>query len=351
MFPEIQYCTTGDGVQVAFWAAGQGYPLLLVNAPLPNHLEKEWEVVKLRRWYESLSQHCMVIRYNPRGFGLSQRNVVDVSRAAQHLDIDAVLDALEVEQVAILGESLSVPIVIDYSVAHPAKVSHVILWNGVASAADFFSAPIQEALRPLASRDWRSYIMAAASANRAWSRPNEVLQIANMCVESTSSDVYVRFLDSQLAFDATPLLPSLRSPTLILEPNDAPTATVARNRFLAARIPNSELEIVGIGQPRVFESEDSADHAIRFIAEGSPKATENGTVADEDFFNYETLTQRERQVLDLLMVGCSNQAIMEKLNISIHTVERHLANVYNKLGVHSRIQAIFHVRRLQDQGP
>lgn len=74
-------------------------------------------------------------------------------------------------------------------------------------------------------------------------------------------------------------------------------------------------------------------------------------MADEDFFNYETLTQRERQVLDLLMVGCSNQAIMEKLNISIHTVERHLANVYNKLGVHSRIQAIFHVRRLQDQGP
>ena len=216
MFPEIQYCTTGDGVQVAFWAAGQGYPLLLVNAPLPNHLEKEWEVVKLRRWYESLSQHCMVIRYNPRGFGLSQRNVVDVSRAAQHLDIDAVLDALEVEQVAILGESLSVPIVIDYSVAHPAKVSHVILWNGVASAADFFSAPVQEALRPLASRDWRSYIMAAASANRAWSRPNEVLQIANICVESTSSDVYVRFLDSQLAFDATPLLPSLRSPTLDL---------------------------------------------------------------------------------------------------------------------------------------
>lgn len=51
------------------------------------------------------------------------------------------------------------------------------------------------------------------------------------------------------------------------------------------------------------------------------------------------LTDREREVLHLLAAGAANKQIARRLNISVHTVERHVSNVYAKLGVRSRSQA------------
>jgi LuxR family maltose regulon positive regulatory protein len=54
----------------------------------------------------------------------------------------------------------------------------------------------------------------------------------------------------------------------------------------------------------------------------------------------EPLTAREVEVLKLIEAGCSNQEIAEKLVISISTVKRHISNIYTKLGVKSRTQAL-----------
>ena len=54
----------------------------------------------------------------------------------------------------------------------------------------------------------------------------------------------------------------------------------------------------------------------------------------------EPLTTREIEVLKLIEAGCSNQEIAEKLVISITTVKRHISNIYTKLDVKSRTQAI-----------
>ena len=54
----------------------------------------------------------------------------------------------------------------------------------------------------------------------------------------------------------------------------------------------------------------------------------------------EPLTDREIEVLQLIKIGCSNNEIAEKLFISIATVKRHISNIYSKLGVKSRTQAI-----------
>jgi DNA-binding CsgD family transcriptional regulator len=51
------------------------------------------------------------------------------------------------------------------------------------------------------------------------------------------------------------------------------------------------------------------------------------------------LTAREREVLALLAAGQSSPAITETLVLSVHTVERHVANIFAKLGVHSRAEA------------
>ena len=61
----------------------------------------------------------------------------------------------------------------------------------------------------------------------------------------------------------------------------------------------------------------------------------------------EPLTERERQVLDLIASGHTNQEIADKLVISVATVKRHISNLYGKLGVQNRTQAVARARSLQ----
>jgi ATP/maltotriose-dependent transcriptional regulator MalT len=60
----------------------------------------------------------------------------------------------------------------------------------------------------------------------------------------------------------------------------------------------------------------------------------------------ETLSAREVEVLDLVARGASNSAIAARLIISPHTVKRHLANIYQKLGVATRTEAVIRAREL-----
>lgn len=50
-------------------------------------------------------------------------------------------------------------------------------------------------------------------------------------------------------------------------------------------------------------------------------------------------TERERDVLYLLLLGLNNKEISDKLFISNHTTKAHVASIYKKLGVSNRVQA------------
>ena len=53
----------------------------------------------------------------------------------------------------------------------------------------------------------------------------------------------------------------------------------------------------------------------------------------------EPLSERELQVLQLLVEGLSNQEIAQELIIAYDTVKRHVSHIFSKLGVHNRLQA------------
>ena len=60
----------------------------------------------------------------------------------------------------------------------------------------------------------------------------------------------------------------------------------------------------------------------------------------------EQLTSREMDVLELLVQGCSNREISERLFISVHTVKNHITNIFQKIGVNDRSQLIALVYQL-----
>ena len=101
-----------------------------------------------------------------------------------------------------------------------------------------------------------------------------------------------------------------------------------------------------------FEPEELADRILA-VARGemvlSPAITPvvfdalrraPGPDNDADELGLGSLTAREREVLNLLARGRSNREIGEELFITNKTVKNHLSRVYEKLGVHSRAEAI-----------
>lgn len=60
------------------------------------------------------------------------------------------------------------------------------------------------------------------------------------------------------------------------------------------------------------------------------------------------LTPREKEIFHLLVKSYSTKDIARKLNISEKTVRNHISNVIQKLGVKSRIQAVFELIRLKE---
>jgi DNA-binding CsgD family transcriptional regulator len=61
----------------------------------------------------------------------------------------------------------------------------------------------------------------------------------------------------------------------------------------------------------------------------------------------EPLTERERQVLRLIADGMSNQEIAEELQLTVSTVKSHVLNIYGKLRVNRRIQAVTRAKELR----
>src|ERR671933_545079 len=125
--PQIRYATAADGTSIAYWTVGKGAPLVyLVGGP--------WTHVELgrnpecRSWYGRLSAEYMLVRYDVRGTGLSERDVQDHSLEARMLDLEAVVDALSLNSFALFAALDAGPVAVAHAPQRPQQVSRLILW-------------------------------------------------------------------------------------------------------------------------------------------------------------------------------------------------------------------------------
>jgi DNA-binding NarL/FixJ family response regulator len=97
---------------------------------------------------------------------------------------------------------------------------------------------------------------------------------------------------------------------------------------------NSNVEII----PGEIKLEDDG-------AEGPPPTSPQAVALSFDRPAPDPLSKRELEVLHLIVDGLSNQAIADKLIISLATAKTHVRNILNKLAVDDRTQAAVHAMR------
>jgi class 3 adenylate cyclase/pimeloyl-ACP methyl ester carboxylesterase len=241
MDPQIQYCTTADGVSIAYARYGQGLPLITV----PNL----WSNIGF--FYELFPERLGVgganesILLDGRGTGASQREVTDISLETRLLDLDAVVERIGEGPYALMGVSHGGPPAIAYAARHPERVSHLLLMSTYASGAEYYAqAPVMRALasiEPMAMDQWDFYTKTAANAVLGYGEPELAERMAAIYRDSIEPDVLVRYREASRRVDVTALLGDVRCPTLVLEDKNSALTVPALSRVLASKIPGARL--------------------------------------------------------------------------------------------------------------
>lgn len=244
----VRFCQASDGVHLAVATAGSGAPLVK-TANWLNHLEFDWQSPVWSPLFSRLAARCMLVRYDERGTGLSDRDVRDFSFDAFVQDLETVVDECGLRRFALLGISQGAPVAIAYAVRHPERVSRLVLCGGFAkgwarrgSAADVARA---EASVTLIREGWGQDNPAARQMFTSLIVPNATLEEMRWFNElertSASPEMAVRLLYVLGGIDVTELLPQVAVPTLVLHSREDARVPFEHGLMLARTIPGARL--------------------------------------------------------------------------------------------------------------
>ena len=342
----IRYLRTTDGVQLAWAEAGAGTgPVMIKAANWLTHLEFEWESPVWRHWLRFCSDHFRYIRYDERGCGMTDRNVGDLSLDRWVADVEDIVSAADIQEpFCLLGISQGAAICVAYAVKHPERVSKLVLYGGYARGpfqrGDPDGASFYKAMIDLVRLEWGSdnptfrqvftsrFIPGGTDEQLGWYN--------DLCRRSLTQEVAAKLLESRAMVDVTSLLGAVRAPTLVLHASGDAVVPITEGHILAAGIPQAQFIELDSKNRVLLENEPAWE---RFCYEVLKFIEVEGVAHGEDAA-FGALSSREREVLTLMTEGLGNAQIGERLSISEKTVRNHVSNVFDKLGVWTRAQAI-----------
>jgi DNA-binding NarL/FixJ family response regulator len=348
--PRISYARSADGVSLAFTVAGDGPAVVFVPWVPFSNLRMEWQNPRLNRVFEQLAQRLTLVHYDGRGTGHSQRDVTDLSLEAMVADLEAVIDRAGLAQVSLLGQYNSCPHAIAYAACYPERVRRVVLFAGSARGWDAMSARQTQALLSLIEQDWDLFADTAAHQWMGWSAGEAAGRaVADGIRQAVTPQIARATMQAASAADVTELLPRVAARTLVLHPRDMTQIPIDVARSLAMSLPRGRLILLEGAQPVLF-AEDTGDIVSMlagFLRDGiePAQAPPAGAPAGHTGLPPDGLSPREVEVLRLVAAGESNSQIARRLGLSTHTVERHVANLYRKIGARGRADATVYALR------
>jgi pimeloyl-ACP methyl ester carboxylesterase/tRNA A-37 threonylcarbamoyl transferase component Bud32 len=246
MEQQIKFCTTDDGVRIAYATVGHGPPLVKAANWL-SHLEYDWDSPIWRHLLAEASRDHTFIRYDERGNGLSDWNVANLSFEAFVEDLESVVEAAGLERFPLLGISQGGAVAIAYAVRYPERVSHLILYGAYARGWAKRASPeeIEQRQAQLTQvrlgwgKDNPAFRQLWTTLYAPDATPEQAQSFNDLQRVSTSPENAVRLLNEMGNIDVADLLPQVRVPTLVLHCRDEAGVPFEEGRLLAATIPGA----------------------------------------------------------------------------------------------------------------
>lgn len=243
----IQFCTTPDGVRLAYAKVGNG-PSLLKAPNWLSHLDYEWRAPIWGPLLEELAREHELVRFDHRGGGLSDWEVEDITVERMISDMSTVVEAAELEKFALFGISQGCAFSIQYAVENPDKVRCLILFGGYARGRLKRNSPKQERLfeagQTMIQEDWGSpnsvYCKFFTSVWLPDATPEQQNGLDELQRVSLSAENAVRMNHMSALGDVTDLARKISVPTLVLHCEGDQVVPPEEGRRMADLIPNAK---------------------------------------------------------------------------------------------------------------
>ena len=336
---EIRFCRGTSEARLAYAIHGTGPPLVIVSCWL-GHLQHDWRSPVWRHFLDDLGRIATVIRYDERGFGLSDWSVDDFSLEARVGDLESVVAAAGHERFALLGMSGGAPVAIAYAAQHPERVTRLILYGGATAGS-----------LPLTAEEAAEQAAYEALIRVGWAKPDSRFRrVFTSAFIPNATEEQMRWMDdlqrmststenalaSRLArqrADVRQTLPSVKSPTLSLHARDDRMVSFESARDASASIPDARLVPLESANHILLAEEPAWPVFLREVEAFMAPDRQSARTGRGPIKPSASLTTREREILRLTADGLTNEAIADRLTLSSRTIERHLSNAYLKLGV------------------
>lgn len=341
----IRFTRSVDGVRLAYAESGTGPPLVKAANWL-SHLEFDWQSPVWRHWFGFFSSAHRLIRYDTRGCGLSDWHVTDLSLAAQVADLEAVVESAHVDRFDLIGISQGGAVAVEYSIRHPERVSHLVLYGAFARGWRHLGEEMHRqfrALNELVRLGWghenpafrklfaTMFVPDASEEQETW--------FADLMRATSEPEIAARILEAAEDVNIVGRLAAVSVPTLVIHGRDDACILHSQGRELASGIPGASFVTLESRNHILLEPEPAwARFRSVFEEFTGQRATREPSAARRASFDQ--LTARELDILCHLARGLSNAGIAERVFISEKTVRNHLTSIFSKLDVDSRAKAI-----------
>lgn len=274
--PKTRYAKSDD-VSIAYQVFGEGQRTIVLAPAWVTHVDLAWEEPAQARFLDHLSRFARVILFDKRGTGASDRHVGTPCLENRMDDIRAVMDATQTERAALLGCCDGGAMASLFAAAHPERVTHLILFNTFAKrlrSPDYPWAPTMEErefyFRRLEAHWGEGLDFCAMAPSRAgdaafreWSGRLERV------AASPGAAVALARLNTQV--DIRDVLPTIRTPTLVLARRGDREVHADETAYIARTIPNAQLALLD-GSDHLFWTGEPDDllAAVQEFVTGAP---------------------------------------------------------------------------------
>jgi class 3 adenylate cyclase/pimeloyl-ACP methyl ester carboxylesterase len=260
MEPEVRYCTTGDGVRIAYSISGSGSPLLFCVEPMISHTQLEWSHPVAGRFLRAHALHNTLIRLDLRGSGLSDR-VLPKELSDWVLDIETVIERTGFPQFAMEANLSATPPTIAFAARHPEQVTRLVLMDGFARVSDLLGTPQAQALTAAAQIDWAMATEAVAFMVHGSGRDEN--KVHGAFIRACVGPEYFQVARDASEWDVKDHARSIAVPTLVMRHAGLQFLTMETTKELVTLIPNAQMAIYE--GTYADNAEAMVDRAVAFL--------------------------------------------------------------------------------------